>query len=272
MKRLAIAVLGMVMVGMAGSAISWAEEPKIPGNQWEIGPEVYYFRYEEPNVNVKFQGPMYGIAAAFTHHNSNHLMLKAEGRGAYGEVDYTGSGTLDGIQDYAVEGRLAAGYDISLGEDKSLTPFFGLGDRYLNDDSSGKTSSTGASGYKRESNYLYSPIGLEFSAKLNDGWRIGVSAEYDVFWKGQQKSHLENVAAGLNEISNDQNHGYGARGSIKFQKTGERFDLVIGPYVRWWSIQDSELANVTYGGTLIGFAYEPKNETLEAGGAIAIHF
>ena len=264
--------VGACMVWLTACSMSWAAEIEVPRNGWEIGPEVYYFRYEEPNVNVKFQGPMYGVAAAFTRHNPNHLMLKAEGRGAYGEVDYTGSGTIDGIQDYAVEGRLTAGYDISFGEDKSLTPFFGLGDRYLNDDSSGRVSSTGASGYQRESNYLYGPIGLEFSAKLNDGWRIGVSAEYDVFWKGQQKSHLEDVAAGLSTISNDQNHGYGARGSIKFQRLGERIDILIGPYVRWWSIRDSERANITYGGSIIGFAYEPKNETLEVGGTIAIRF
>ena len=167
---------------------------------------------------------------------------------------------------------MSAGYDILLNDGQWLTPFFGVGYRYLNNDSSGKTTSTGAVGYDRESNYVYSPIGLEFSAKLNDGWRIGMSAEYDLFWNGIQKTHYEDVSPGLNTISNNQNQGYGIQGSVKFQKIGERFDVAIEPYVRWWSIKDSNLVGITHGGTIVGFGYEPKNETLEAGGKIAIRF
>ncbi|MBI3616224.1 MAG: autotransporter domain-containing protein [Candidatus Omnitrophica bacterium] len=262
----------MTILGMAASGVSRAEEHEDSWNQWEIGPEIYYFRYKEPDINVKFDGPMYGLAASFTHHHSNHLMLTAEGRGAGGTVNYTGSGTIDGIPDWTAEGRIAAGYDISLNESRRLTPFLGVGYRYLNDDSSGKTSSTGARGYDRESNYLYSPIGLEFNTQLNEGWKLGVSAEYDFFWRGEQKSHLEDASPSFNTVSNNQNNGYGIRGGLKLEKKGERFDFLIGPYVRWWHIGNSKSANITFSGVIVGTGYEPKNEALEVGGQLAVRF
>jgi len=244
----------------------------MPTNQWDIGPEVYYFRYKEPDVSVEFEGPMYGLVGSFTHHHANRLMLRAEGRGAWGKVNYTGSGTIDGIQDWTLEGRLAAGYNMPIGGNRRLTPFVGVGYRYLNDDSSGKTSSTGAVGYERESNYLYSPVGVEFSAPWRGHWAVTISAEYDLFWNGWQKSHLEDADPGFNTVSNTQNRGYGVRSSIMLQRKGERVDWVIAPFVRWWSIKDSENANVTYAGTIIGYGYEPKNETLEAGGTVTVRF
>ena len=266
-------VVGACWMGVAAfSGISWAAQSESPQNQFKIGPEIYYFRYEEPDIDVKFDGPMVGLAGSFTHHHSNHLMLTAEGRGAWGKVDYTGSGTIDGITDWTAEGRIAAGYDYSLKDGQTLTPFLGIGYRYLNDDSSGKTSSTGAVGYERESNYLYSPIGLEFDASLGEEWKIGLSGEFDIFWKGRQISHLEDASAGFNEISNDQDNGYGARGSVKLQKRGERFDLLIEPYIRWWSVGNSKSANVTFSGVIVGTGYEPKNETLEVGGGFSVLF
>lgn len=271
LKRLEIMALGMAVMGILAVAVARAEEYEIPANRWAIGPEVYYFRYEEPDIAVEFDGPMYGLAGSFTHHNASRVMFTAEGRGAWGQVDYVGSGTIDDIQDWTAEGRLAVGYDF-LNGGRLLTPFFGVGYRYLNDDSSGKTSSTGAVGYERESNYLYNPIGLEFSAALSEGWRIGLSGEFDIFWKGQQISHLEDADPGFNEVSNDQDSGYGARGSVKLQRRSERFDLLIEPYIRWWSIDDSKSANITFSGVIIGTGYEPKNETLEVGGALSVRF
>ena len=250
----------------------WAAEGQIPRNELEFGPDVYYSQYKEPDLGVEFSGPMYGLAGSFTHHHPNLLMFKAEGRGAGGRVDYTGSGKISGISDYTFEGRFTTGYDVPLKEDRLLTPFFGVGYRYLNDDSSSKTSSTGAFGYERESHYLYSPVGASYGGALGGGWKVGLSLEYDIFWKGTQKSHLEDVSPSFNMLSNDQTRGYGARGSVKFQKVGELMDWVIEPYLRWWDIQDSDSTNVTFQNVIVGTGFEPANETLEVGGDIRIQF
>ena len=61
-------------------------------------------------------------------------MLRAEGRGAWGKVDYKNSGTLDNINDYAVELRGLGGYGFPVFSITVLTPYVGIGYRYLNDD------------------------------------------------------------------------------------------------------------------------------------------
>ncbi|PIV41068.1 MAG: hypothetical protein COS27_10960 [Nitrospirae bacterium CG02_land_8_20_14_3_00_41_53] len=71
-------------------------------------------------------------------------MLKAEGRLSYGWVDYSNSGTMDDIDDYIWELRGLGGYDFSVLKASILTPYIGIGYRYLNDDMSGRVSSTGA--------------------------------------------------------------------------------------------------------------------------------
>jgi len=87
---------------------------------------------------------------------------------------------MNNIDDYILEFRGLAGYDFPVSKASFLTPYAGIGYRYLNDDSSGKVASTGALGYERESNYIYSPIGVKFIADLKKGWSMG--AMVAKFW------------------------------------------------------------------------------------------
>ena len=250
----------------------WVSEEIPRNNVWELGPEFYYYDYEEPDFGVEFKGPMIGLAGSFTHHNPSRLMFRAEARGATGKVDYTGSGTIDGIRDYVGEGRLLGGYEFPAGEARAVTPFLGVGYRYLYDNFGGRVSSTGASSYDRESNYFYSPLGAIYEFSLGGGWKIGWSGEYDLFWRGRQESHLEDVHPSLNTLSNTQTRGHGARGAVKLQKAGRLFDLLVQPYLRWWKIEDSEQSDVTFGGTPIASGFEPTNETFEFGGDVRLRF
>ena len=265
-------VAAMVMLGFASPAL--ADTLEILKNQWEVGPQAYYFEYQEPDPSVKFAGMMFGVGASYTHHEDNHLMVRVDTRGAWGQVDYSspGSGSLQDIDDWTLEGRLTAGYDLTVSDNKLFTPFVGVGYRYLNDDSSGRLSSSGDSGYERESNYFYSPIGVEYTMALNGGWKLGATLEYDIFWLGEQRSHLEDAIAGLNTLDNKQKHGYGARAGVNFRKSVQQLDVVFGPFVRWWSIDNSEMSDVTYGGAIVGYGYEPKNQTLEVGGDLTVRF
>jgi hypothetical protein len=268
MKKL-IASLAICFM-FVGIGSSFAKPLQLQMHTWEIGPEISHITYEEPDV-MEEKGFMYGIAASYAYHNN--LMLKAEGRFSYGQVDYDGqlsdgtSYTIDGIDDYMLEFRGLAGYDFPVLKATIITPYIGFGYRYLNDD-----SSFDPAGYERESNYYYSPIGIETITKLENGWSIGVTFEYDYFWKGIQKSHLSDVDPGLNNPENDQNDGYGIRGSIKFQKKVERLDFVIEPFVRYWDIKESDNADITYYGTYIGYGCEPKNNSTEFGIKFALKF
>jgi hypothetical protein len=235
----------------------------------EIRPEIYYFTYKEPGV-MKDHGVMYGAALSYTYHRG--VMLKAEARGAWGHVDYINSGSINHIRDYVLEFRGLGGWDFILDKSISMTPYIGIGYRYLNDDTSGRVSSTGALGYERESNYIYSPLGLEFNIDLGNKWSLGEIAEFDYFWWGKQKSHLSDVFPGFNDLSNRQKSGWGFRGSLALRKQFKVVDFEFGPFIRYWQIKKSEEDIWTLFGFPIGIGWEPKNRSTEIGIMMALKF
>jgi len=253
-------VIGMILF----SSFAWAQsETKPEEYTWEVGPEISSIEYKEPGV-MKEKGVMYGINASYTYHRD--LMFKVEARYSYGQVDYENSGTINNIDNSIFEMRLLAGYDFSTTGSSVITPYIGFGYRWLYDDMGGRISSTGASGYDRESQYYYSPIGIETYTEIGNSWSWGMTAEFDYFWGGKQKSYLSDVDSTLySDAENTQNNGYGLRGSVRFQKKGENIDYKIEPFVRYWNIDKSELDYVTYNGTPNTAVYEPDNESTEIG-------
>ena len=237
---------------------------------FELGSEISYITYKEPGT-MKEKGMMYGLVGSYTYHNK--LMLKAEGRGSWGKVDYKGAlsdgtpYTMDGIRDYMLEFRGLVGYDFPVGKASTFTPYIGIGYRNLNDD-----SSFDPAGYERESNYIYSPIGIDFITNLGNSWSMGVIGEYDYFWWGKQKSHLSDVSPGYNDILNRQKKGYGLRGSIALQKKGDKVDFEVGPFIRYWNIKESEKDALTYYGTFEYYMVEPKNNSTEVGVMLGVKF
>ncbi|MBN2514850.1 MAG: autotransporter outer membrane beta-barrel domain-containing protein [Deltaproteobacteria bacterium] len=233
-------------------------------HSWGLQPELSFIEYEEPDV-MQEKGFMYGIGGSYAYHNN--IMLRMEGRYSYGQVDYKNSGTIDNIDDHMIECRGLMGYDFSLSYVIIITPYAGFGYRYLNDDASGMMSSTGAYGYERESNYFYSPIGIETNFLLIHDWSFGITFEFDIFWKGKQKSHLGQVA-GYDDIENDQDDGYGVRGSAKLQKRNGTVDFIIEPFFRYWNIEESEATQDSMGRWWV----EPKNNSTEVGIIFTVRF
>jgi hypothetical protein len=171
-----------------------------------------------------------------------------------------------------LETRVLAGVDINVNDHVILNPFVGGGYRYLNDDSSKMVTDTGALGYEREANYLYSPVGVQAIFAAGSPWTARVSAEYDFFWDGTQKSHLSDAHPSLSDVDNDQDDGHGMRVSAGLQYKGESHIWWAEGFFRFWDIEDSDLQPVTFSGTLIGEGFEPANETYEFGAAIGIRF
>ncbi len=267
MKKL-IASLAICFM-FVGIGSSFAEPLQLQMHTWEVGPEISHITYEEPGV-MEEKGFMYGIAGSYAYHNI--YMLKVEGRYSFGQVDYKNSGTIDDIDNSIFEFRGLGGYDFRMSETSILTPYIGFGYRYLKDDVGGMTSSTGALGYERESKYYYSPIGIETITKLDNGWSLGLTVEYDYFWKGIQKSHLSDVDASISDMENDQNDGYGLRGSIKLQKKSEKIDFIIEPFIKYWDIEKSEVSAITVAGSIWGYGWEPENNSTEFGIKFAVKF
>lgn len=243
---------------------------------FELGTEISHIEYKEPDVATE-KGMFYGIYGQyeFRPQERNEIttfldVFHADMHFNFGVVDYNGTGTIDNIDDYMVEPRLWVGKDIALGQTR-LTPYFGFGYRWLYDSLGGNTSSVGALGYDRQSQYMYLPVGAQYEFSLIQGWHMALNAEYDIFLKGYQDSYLSDVSNAYPDIKNTQNKGYGIRGSIKITKTMERFNVVVEPYVRYWNIDDSNVATAT-GGLYTVSGLEPHNTSTEFGARLGVEF
>jgi hypothetical protein len=249
---------------------SFSQTLPVKTHNFEIGLETYYMKYKEPHI-MENTGWMYGALGSYTYHN--RIMARVEARVATGEVDYSSNntGSDSGTRDTAVEARGLLGYDFSVGQ-WLLTPYLGFGYRYLNDDSKGSVTTTGHLGYERESNYYYSPVGLEAMVPLADRWSLTLNGEADIFWSGTQKDRLSGAVAGLSDVEYDQREGVGARGSIRFLKRFETLTMSFGGFIRYWWINDSGVSPTTFRGVQSGYSVEPENHTYEVGAMFSILF
>ena len=272
----------MVTVCLAGGLSPEVSSEEPAKHSWELGVEEYRFVYKEPSV-MEDNGTMRGIFGSYTHYGwlppspeeLDRWRVILEVRYAYGEVDYDGSlsdgtpFTIDDIEDSTWETRGLFGYDISLSKAFALVPYFGIGYRYLDDNSQKETPS----GYRREANYYYSPIGVEVITNLSHGWSITAIFEYDIFWSGKQKSHLSDYDPSWNDITNNQNRGYGCRGSVKLIKKNRYIDFTIEPFIRYWNIRISGTEIIQeLGGGWYRVGWEPRNNTKEYGVKASISF
>ena len=263
---------GLFLVGLflfTGKGV--AETQKGPRGVWEVAPEVYWFFYKEPSLSVELEGWMYGVQSSYTTHSqSTPFTTRLEGHYAIGGVDYDGSlnngtpFTTSGTDQIAdISGTV--GYDISGGRQLAIL-YAGAGFRYWFDDLDSSSS------YERHVRYLYSPIGLEMT-RVSGVWRVGFRAEYELFWRGWVTSQLSDVNPSLSDVSNRQKDGFGARGSVYFQRRlNQTISLSIEPFIRYWDIDDSDKAPITFAGILIGSGQEPANKTIESGLRVSVVF
>jgi hypothetical protein len=232
---------------------------------WELGVDAWQFEYKEPGLMTE-KGQFIGVHGACTYRGPTagglqDAMISAEVRAGWGRVDYDGHlldedntpYSYDGFRDCLVETRGLLGCDFGRPSFR-LTPFVGAGYRYLEDD-----GTVSPDGYDRKANYLYSPLGVEALVELNDRWQLGGSAEYDLFWLGRQKTLWGYW------ITDDQNEGYGLRGSIRLIHRDKKANLILEPYFIYWDIGMSEVNPDDAG-------YEPHNRSTEAGLRLTVQF
>lgn len=243
-------------------------------HEMELGTEFYLYSYKEPVFNLEIKGPQYGIWGAYIYHPGEEdalysdlvNMYKLDARFAFGDVDYSSdpSGELKDEGNHVFEIRGVAGYDHPFSERFLVTGYAGLGFRYLNNDSGGKQSTTGAYGYKRVSNYFYAPVGIEVLNQITPYWKAVSHIEWDGFMWGEQTSYLSDVNDGYPNLENDQKHGYGIRGAVRIAREGPDMDLFFEPFFRYWRIRDSEVATAV-GNVYVVTGLEPDNNTTEYG-------
>jgi hypothetical protein len=216
------------------------------------GSKIYEERHPVDNSFFMSQdGYMIGLILNSETYDDN-LYIGSKTRLAAGEVDYTsaGTGTMTGIPDYQFETTGYVGKSIDGNTNSRLTLFSGLGFRYLLNASGLKQSSTGHSGYDRESRYIYMPLGINYE---KEKWEF--RGEYLYFLYGQQTSKLSQVSANYPDITNDQEEGSGLKLTAKHYLEN---NMGIELYMDYWDIADSKL-------DVSGNFMEPRNTTSETG-------
>jgi len=218
-------------------------------------------------------GVKLGVLGTATYVFGNGIFIASDNRFAYSWNNYTGSGTKEGVPDYLFDLRALLGRDFDLGEapiletDLEVSPYTGLGYRNLLNDLRGRTS-IGALGYRRDSQYLYLPVGVTARIGVGEVGRLAWTVEYDQLVEGWQTNDFKDFAAPEGTPGNDQFRGYGFRGKIDYEED----DWSIGPYLTYWNINQSEQTVIplheTFGPfvlNLIEILSEPHNQTIESG-------
>lgn len=250
MKR----TLAALLLAASSSAIAQQPDPLATRSGLEVGAQVAGYEYREPDI-AKLNGARVGVVGTGTLTGDSGVFGKIDLRESYGRLDYQGSGSMSGVPDLILEARALVGRDW-IGASVSLSPYLGLGYRYLFDDLRGN-SSTGAAGYRRYSNYLYAPVGFTTRFRLGEGWVLAPTLEADVFLQGKQVSKLSDTGIpGLIDVTNTQHSGRGHRVSLMLEK--DRW--IFGAWTHYWHIDKSDVQS-----TGVGSGLEPENYTRESG-------
>jgi hypothetical protein len=260
MKRIVVtlaAILPMISALNASAEVLGIETE----TRNEIAVSLASYSYEEPGL-MSLKGLKSGIELRTTRaYPARHTFLRGELRYAGGTVDYSsnGTGSSSGEPDWYFEGRALVGRDWLLDE-STISSFIGLGYRFLFNDGRGITS-TGHAGYRRESNYVYLPLGIIYRAQLGKGAELVSSIEYDHLLSGTQFTMLSDVGSGYANLSNKQSEG----GGLKLHLMYTMPEWSAGPYLHYWNIADSDVAPIYRNGIIAGYGLEPHNKTLEFG-------
>ena len=129
-----------------------------------------------------------------------------------------------------------------------------------------------AGGYQRESNYYYTPVGIELVFGVWDFGKLTLVAEHDNFTGGLQISHLSDPNPGYNDTENVQDKGSGDRWSVEYRFKCNGLDLELTAFGRYWNIAESEPDELFLNGADQGAVVEPNNVTNESGISFGMNF
>lgn len=248
--------LAALLFGALPAAAQMTAQQEQPGvTAYAIEGHGAAYKYKETDDDgsefMNYKGKRVGVAGRITRTAANEVVTAGEAKLSYGRLDYTGSGTMSDVPDYFYEFRFLAGRRFAAARG-TLTPYLGFGWRHLVNDSSDMTTTTGAYGYTRTSDYYYLPLGADWRWTVGGGY-LELNAEYDILLRGTQKSELVGETT-----KSTQNRGHGVRASVLWGQGS----FAAGPYMNYWKIAKST-EEICGGGFFV--CWEPKNTTTEAG-------
>lgn len=270
-----------------------------PNRQWEAGVSFSSYKFEQEDyennlgrMNAKTnEGNLVGLHLGYEHvltGNGPYVSLmdaikNIDDLSRYkvtvdyhtGKTEYSNIGWPVDDGDYRqhiLEAKAVAGYDFMI-KGHRLTPFMGIGYRYVRDPSGdvldipdGLIDSRDDAEYRALFNndlfivrgyYLtqlhafYIPVGLMTNSDITDTMSLGLNLEMDYVFLGLIHNSFEELGevydedAGprtkrIEDLNNDLKGGIGLKGSVRLTKKQKLFDLYVEPYVHYWWIRRNE--------------------------------
>jgi len=243
------------------------------GGQVSLGVQGYQDRYNESTPGVNIHTNYLGAVAGYTRRDGDHNFWTVDGRAAHGLESYNSpSGEMDGVPEFEGELRLTLGKDYAL-ENSWVSPYGGLGTRFFRDDGKGHFTNLGAFAYDRRIEQLYLPLGATWRNLLpGDRATMASTLEFDPMLIGSVNSRLSN--GGGPNIVNTQGlfTGWGVRGEMMFGVPLENQTMELGPFFRYWNINDSTANLQSCNGNLCLGYEEPYNTRLQIGVTTRVSF
>jgi hypothetical protein len=253
---------------------------------FEAGAELFDYNYRERfegKTIVKDDGLFKGVALGYVETIGGGAFLRARMSIAYGSVDYRSDGSiigepgdtrLDNVSQSIGQLELHVGKDFQLEGGTTITPFIGLGSRYLLDESGGEETVDGLFGYDREVSYGYVPVGVATRFRLGSASALTLSAQYNWVVHGDVKANFSDIDEELPDVEVELDKGHGFELSAMVSIPVGRNAINVGPFFRRWDIGRSKsfiLTDPEGSGESIEF-FEPKNHTGELGLRVTFSF
>lgn len=267
---------GLVFIAVAASAAAPMSDvsgaPSSPLQGLSASASFAYIHYSEPGVMNQF-GLMPGARVTyFKASDYTSTVYSLEGDLWSGHLTYDG-GSISGGQRYQRRAadtlfnfRATIGTLREIQPDWTISPFIGIGYRYLTD----KNEGTGS--YTRNISYLYVPFGVETAKWFFDKWSVVVTADVDWMLSGVVVSKLSDVSAGNPDLTMH-NSGWGFRLATSLRRDLGSLSVHIEPYYQNWTIKQSDVVVVydTTSGTYSGLV-EPANTSNMIGFDVGVDF
>ena len=243
-------------------------------NQYSLGIEGFWDRYREHQVDLESNTGYGALDAGWTHYFSPRWFTDASLRAGYGKEDYkSGSGHLDGTDDWEYEGRLVVGTDIAVNDGAHVKPYAGLDLRYYRDDGKGEVTDLGAHAYDRRILQLMAPIGVTYDMLTPSGYHIIPTVEAGPLIFGNVSTRLENIP-GFYQVETQQHVGYELRTDLMINDlnaAGRGWEF--GPFMRYYHMSQSNTGTTPPTPPLGNTAWvEPENTRLQVGAKLGYLF
>jgi hypothetical protein len=244
-------------------------------SSFELGVTYRHFDYKEdinPPQKSTESGWLPGVYFNYAFQKKSVFYTKVHLDYAAADIDFDGttnSGrpiTFSDQKTKLFKFEWDVGYPIPLGNDFTLIPYLGYGFRYWSRGDSRFIPQVNAYSIKEEYYSHYIPVGIQADYNVTDRLSIGATAAAHFMFTGKAKSYASEVLAGVADLDFTLGNkvGFYAEIPVTFRFT-KNWAVVLTPWYEYSAFGQSDTVNITYGGTVVGYAYEPASKTNQYG-------